>query len=97
MFRWAKAYRYCLPEAMVLRGRYEWIRGKSSSAQEWWKKSIKAAEEMGMRYDLAMTHLEMGRRLNDREHLKHAEAMFGEIGAVFDLAQARELLERLQT
>jgi hypothetical protein len=40
-----------------------------------------------------MTHLEMGRRLNDSGHLKKAEAIFADIGADFDLAEARRLLE----
>jgi tetratricopeptide (TPR) repeat protein len=97
VFKWAKVQRFGLPEAMMLRGRYEWIRGKPSTAQEWWEKSIKTAEEMGARYDLGMTHLEMGRRLNDREHLKHAETIFTEIGAQFDQAQTRQELERFQT
>lgn len=97
VFRSAKVYRYCLPEAMMLQGRYEWIRGEPSSAREWWEKSIKTAEEMGARYDLGTTHLEMGRRLKDRDHLKQAEAIFAEIGAEFDLAQTRDVLERLQT
>ncbi|MGD0663062.1 MAG: hypothetical protein ABSD38_33860, partial [Syntrophorhabdales bacterium] len=95
VFKAAKVYRFCLPEAMMLQGKYEWIRGKSSSAQEWWGKSIKAAEEMGMRYDLGMTHLEMSRRLKDPEHLRHAEALFAEIGAEFDLAETRKLLPPL--
>lgn len=43
------------------------------------------AEEMGMRYELAMTHLEIGKRLKDRAHLEKAEAIFAEIGAEFDL------------
>jgi tetratricopeptide (TPR) repeat protein len=94
VLRSAKVYRFCLPEAMMLQGKYEWIRGKPPSAQEWWEKSIKAGEEMGMRYDLGMTHLEMGRRLNDREQLKQAEAIFAEIGAEFDLAQTRDVLGR---
>ena len=96
VLRSAKVYRYCLPEAMMLQGQYEWITGKPSSAQEWWEKSIKAAEEMGERYHLGMTHLEMGRRLNDRKHLKNAEAIFAEIGAEWDLAETRRLLERFQ-
>jgi hypothetical protein len=48
---------------------------------------------MGMRYELGMTHLEMGQRLKDRNHLKKAEAIFAEIGAEFDLSQTRKLLE----
>jgi hypothetical protein len=48
---------------------------------------------MGTRYYLGMSHLEMGRRLNDREHLQQAETIFAEIGAKFDLAETRRLLE----
>lgn len=96
VLRSAKVYRSCLPEAMMLQGKYEWIKGKPSSAQEWWEKSIKAGEEMGTRYSLGMTHFEMGRRLKDLGHLRQAEAIFTEIGAEWDLSETRRLLERLQ-
>jgi hypothetical protein len=46
-----------------------------------------------MRYELGMTHLEMGQRLKNRGHLERAEAIFAEIGAEFDLQEARKLLE----
>jgi hypothetical protein len=39
----------------------------------------------------------MGRRLKDLEHLRRAEAIFTEIGAEWDLAETRRLLERVQT
>jgi hypothetical protein len=48
-----------------------------------------------MRYQEGLTHLEMGRRLSDHEHLKQAEAIFADIGAEFDLAKARTLLQRM--
>jgi tetratricopeptide (TPR) repeat protein len=92
LFRSAKGYPVCLPEATRLQGIYDWLTGKQTSAQKQWQRSLDLAEEMGMRYDLAMTHLEMGRRLNDREHLEKAEAIFAEIGAEFDLAETRKLL-----
>ena len=60
-------------------------------------KSSRAAEEMGIRCDLGVTHLEAGRRLKDREHLKHVEAIFAEIGAEFDLAETRDMLEGFKT
>src|SRR4030067_3400461 len=82
-----------LPEPMRLLGKYEWLMGRPSFAEEWWQKSLKTAEEMGMRYALGMTHLEMGQRLKDRYHLEKAEAIFSEIGAEFDLSQTRKLLE----
>jgi hypothetical protein len=71
---------------------YEWLLGRRSSAEKHWRHSIALCEEMGMRYDLAMTHLEMGRRLDDHEHLRQAEAIFAEIGAEWDLEQVRRYL-----
>ena len=89
-----KGYPVSLPEALRLQGVYDWLTGKQASAQKHWQRSLVLAEEMGMRYELAMTRLEMGTRLNDREHLQQAEAIFAGIGAEFDLAQTRELLEK---
>jgi tetratricopeptide (TPR) repeat protein len=87
-----KGVRPGLPEAMRLRGTYEWLKGKPAPAQKWWRRSMALAEERGHRYDLGMAHLEMGRRLGERAHLEQAEAMFAEIGAEWDLARAREAL-----
>ena len=89
-----RAFRSALPEAMMLQGRYEWLRDKPKAAQKWWQRSLELAEKQGQRYDLGMTHLEMGQRLGERAHLERAEAIFTEIGAEWDLARARELLER---
>ena len=61
--------RQALPEAMRLRGTYEWLRGNAKSAQTWWQRSIRLATQLGIRYDLGMAHLEMGLRLHDRAHL----------------------------
>jgi len=93
----AKAYaHYDVPGAMCLRGTYEWLAAKPSHAQKWWMGSLSLADEMGMRYQSGMTHLEIGRRLKDLEHLKQAEAIFADIGAEWDLAETRRLLEKVQ-
>jgi tetratricopeptide (TPR) repeat protein len=89
----AKVKRLFLPEAIRLQGKYQWLRHKTSSAKKCWERSLELAEEMGMRYELGMTHLETGQRLKDRGHLEQAEKIFAEIGAQFDLAQTRKLLE----
>jgi len=90
----ANAYaRFAVPEAMRFRGTYEWLTTKPSSAQKWWMRSLSLANEMGMRYQSGMTHLEMGRRLKDLEHLRLAEAIFAEIGAEWDLAETQKLLQ----
>lgn len=92
----AKGFRSKAPKAMRLQGRCEWLRGNAARAKRWWQKSLAEAEAMGLRYDLGMTHLEMGERLNERAHAERAEAIFAEIGAELDLAQARELLGRMK-
>jgi tetratricopeptide (TPR) repeat protein len=91
--RLTKVYRFYLPLAMRLQGTSDWLSGEHSSAEKWWQSSLETAEKMGMPYYLGMTHLEMGKRLNDRTHVEKAEAIFAEIGAEFDLAQARKLLQ----
>ena len=82
---------------MRLQGRYEWLKGKPTVARQWWQRSLDTAEEIGLRYDLGMTHLEMGQRLGERAHLERAETIFAEIGAERDLARAREALEKQET
>jgi class 3 adenylate cyclase/tetratricopeptide (TPR) repeat protein len=89
-----KIFRGGLPHAMRLQGTYEWLKGKPADAQKWWQWSLAVAEELGARYDLGMTYLEMGRRLGEQTHLERAEAIFTAIGATLDLAKAQELRQR---
>jgi len=86
-------YAIGLAEAMRLKGTYEWLRHKPDSATKSRQESLQLAEDMGMRYELAMTRLEMGQRLKERAHLEKAEALFAEIGAEWDLGQTRKLLK----
>jgi class 3 adenylate cyclase/tetratricopeptide (TPR) repeat protein len=83
------------PEARRNQGTYEWLKGRHASARKWWLRSIAAAEEREMRYEAALTRLEMGKRLNDQEDLNQAAAIFAGIGADFALAETRRLLQRL--
>jgi class 3 adenylate cyclase len=89
-----KAFRPGAPEAMLLQGRYEWLRGRPEAARKWWLKGLADARQIGMRYDQGMIHLEVGQRLNEYSELEKAEAIFAEIGAEFDLAKTKELLRR---
>jgi tetratricopeptide (TPR) repeat protein len=79
--------------AFRMQGLYEWLRGKRKPAQQWWQRSLEAAKALEAGYELGLTHLEMGRCLREPSHLKQAEAIFVEMGAKFDLAQARKLLQ----
>ena len=56
---------------------------------------MNVAEKIGMRFELGLTHLEMGRRLKEGGHLEQAEKIFTEIGAEFELAETRRNLQTL--
>jgi class 3 adenylate cyclase/tetratricopeptide (TPR) repeat protein len=88
-----KAFFPGAPEAMLLQGRYQWLRGKPEAARQWWNKSLVEAERMDMRYDEGMTHLEIGQRLGEREQLEKAETIFAEIGTELNLEKVRKLLQ----
>jgi hypothetical protein len=81
-----------LPETMRLQGSFTWLQGHRTRAQQWWERSLQEAETMGLRYFAALTHLEMGQRLGDVEHLQKAEAIFAEVGALPYLEKVRALI-----
>ena len=78
------------------RGTYEWLHRRERRARTWWERSQAVGEKLGTRFELGVTHLEMGKRLGDRAHLEAAANIFAAIGAQFDLRQARALLESIE-
>ncbi len=72
-----------------VQGTYQWLRGSRGAAERWWRRSIETSERLGARYELGRTYLERGRYTGDAASLTRAEAVFAEIGAQWDLAQAR--------
>nr|MDJ0870003.1 adenylate/guanylate cyclase domain-containing protein [Myxococcota bacterium] len=52
------------PEVLRLSGSAAWLRGHRRAAQRFWAQSLDAAEQLGMRPELARTCLEAGRRLH---------------------------------
>ncbi len=95
MVKFTRNNRTTLPDALLLQGRYEWLRGKPIAAEKWWGKALDESRHLKDPYMEGMVHLEIGRRTGNHEHLQQAESILGEIGAVFDLAQAREALANL--
>jgi hypothetical protein len=86
-------FRPLLPEAMRLKGTYEWMKRRPLAAEKWWIRSLKLADMMGMPQYSGLAHLEMGKRLKQRAHLEQAEAFLRQVGAERDLAETRRLLE----
>jgi class 3 adenylate cyclase/tetratricopeptide (TPR) repeat protein len=92
-----KVYPPGMPEAMMHRGRYEWLKGKPAAAEKWWRRSLALAEDMNVPFHVARTHLEMGQRLDDVMHLERAVSIFAEIDSQWELAKAREKLAEIES
>jgi tetratricopeptide (TPR) repeat protein len=92
-----KAYGPGLPEAMMLRGRYEWLKGDHSAAEKWWQESRALAEAMDLRFDLGRTLLEMGQRLRNIDLLRQAATIFAETNSRWELAKVDEILVDLNS
>lgn len=84
--------RFWLPMTLRVRGMLEWRSGKAGAAGRSWGRSLAAAEQVGARYELALTLLEIGRSLGRRPDLERAATIFEEVGAPPALAEARRLL-----
>lgn len=91
----ARNNRPTLPDALMLQGRCEWLRGKPAAAQKWWENALNEAQSIGDLYLKGVIHYEIGRRLDDQEHLLLAESLLEEIGAEFDRKKARTALANL--
>lgn len=82
------------PAARFWQGRFDWASGRKARAARAWAASLEAAERMGLRYDAAQAHGEIGRHLpagdaGRQRHLERAAAVFAEIGAAWDAARVR--------
>lgn len=86
----SKSYQLFRPETMRLIGTYYWLHGKHKQAKDSWQRSLDMAAAMDHRYELGLTYLEMGLRLQDRAYLKSAEQILGEMDARWHLARLRQ-------
>jgi hypothetical protein len=82
--RFARTFPVGRPRACLSRGRYLWLSGKRAQAQQFWRKSLAAAEQLAMPFEQGLAHYEIGR---------HADADVAERAA--HLHQAIEIFDRL--
>lgn len=88
------------PRALLYEGLHHWLSGKQDKAYQTWEKSLAVAEELNMRYDKGLAHLEIGRHLpledsNRRKHLDSAIDLFADMGAEYDLTRAEAALSEI--
>jgi len=84
--RFARVFPIGKPRALLWTGLYEWLSGKRSKARADWQMSLTSARRLGMRFEQALAHSELGRHGDaDPEgarHLAEARKVLIEVGAV---------------
>jgi hypothetical protein len=88
--RFARVFPIGAPRALLCRGVYQWLAGRRSAARRSWRASLREAQRLGMPYEEALAHAELGRRLGDVAHRGAAEALFERLGAAWELTRLRE-------
>jgi len=86
------------PAAWLYQGWYDWLAGHQGRAFKQWEKGLRAAEEVGMPYELGRIHNEIGRHSppddpKRREHLRQACEIFDQIGAFHQLELTQAALD----
>jgi eukaryotic-like serine/threonine-protein kinase len=101
--QFARTYPLGQPWAWLYQGLYEWLAGKPGQAYKAWSQSLAAAERLGMPYQQARAHYEIGRHtpsdqkardgLSRQEHLQRAYDIFDNLGTAYDLARVEAMLK----
>ncbi|MFX0212336.1 MAG: hypothetical protein ACFFDT_40560, partial [Candidatus Hodarchaeota archaeon] len=93
-----------MPEVFRLVGTFCWLKKKLNKALNYWDKSIKSAEHLGARPELARTYMEVGERLLEKkskfqqlngiqaeEYLEKARVLFQEMELEWDLEELSKI------
>jgi class 3 adenylate cyclase/tetratricopeptide (TPR) repeat protein len=95
---YARVFPIGRPRDFLWQGSFKWVGGRQASARKLWKKGLVTAQQLGMPYEQALIHYEVGRRLptNDpaqSKHLSHAGDLFEQLGATFDLERVQQAVQ----
>jgi len=91
--KYARIFPIGQPYFWLYQGRLAWRSGKPGKAQSAWRKSLAAAERLGMPYERGLAHYYLGSHLASEDplrsqHLAQAVDIFAELGAAYDLGRA---------
>jgi class 3 adenylate cyclase len=81
--RYAQVFPIGQPRALLCQGLLAWVDGRPRRALKGWRRSLAAAERLGMRYDEMLAHHQLGRHGDPSEraeHLDRARQLFAALG-----------------
>ena len=84
MHRYARRFPLGRAHDLLWRGLLEWLTGRTRRAANTWRSAIDVGDALGLPYERARAHLELGRRAaSDAErplHLQTARRLFDDLG-----------------
>lgn len=93
--RFARQLPLARPHAHLWRGLSLWLAGKEQRAMREWQEAASLGNRLGLRYEVARAHFEIGRHLPEGEsrasHLREAQEEFERLGSAAELERIREL------
>jgi tetratricopeptide (TPR) repeat protein len=91
-------------EVLRLMGLYYWLMNSQNKAIEWWRRSMAEGERLGDRVELSRTHMEIGKRLQEKKsrfreldrvesdaYLEKARISFEQMGLDWDLDELEKI------
>lgn len=87
-----RAYAGAPPIGLCVEACLQWMSGRRSGAEAAWKHSIETASKLGLTYQLAITHQEMGRLMREPSQLNAALSLFDGSGFTFQAARTLRYL-----
>jgi eukaryotic-like serine/threonine-protein kinase len=87
--RYAKVFPIGQPRALLCQGLLAWVDERPVRARKAWRRSLAAAERLGMRYDEMLAHHQLGRHGDPSErdeHLARARQLFAQLGIAGEVA-----------
>ena len=101
----AQKYAFDRTEILRLMGLYYWLVGKQKKSVRFWDKSIKEAQRLGARVELARTYMEIGKRFRQEkskslilngvsaaEYLNKASVLFEDMGLLKDVEEIKRII-----
>jgi hypothetical protein len=96
--RYAKVFPIGQPRALLCQGLLAWVDQRPVRARKAWRRSLAAAERLGMRYDEMLAHHQLGRHGDPSErdeHLARARQLFAQLGIAGEVAGPETLAAHL--
>ena len=98
-FKYAKIFPIGKPRALLWKGVYECLEGKSKKAIKTWEKSLINSTNLNMPYEKGKYYFEVGKKTFDNNTSKdcflQAISIFDKLQAKYEANKARKLLENL--